>query len=194
MKLKIEHQDSYSRGELILRTLFGWLYIAIPHFFLMFFVGIWGMIVAFLSFWVILFTGKFPKGFFEFLVKFMNWGIRVYATMHNLVDGYPQFGVNGSSDKVSFDVEYPESVSRGLLLLRLIFGWLYVLIPHGFCLFFRGIAFGFIQFIAWWVVLFTGKYPESWHSFMVGTYRWVYRVNLYLGYFTDEYPPFSGKE
>jgi hypothetical protein len=32
------------------------------------------------------------------------------------------------------------------------------------------------------------------HAFNVGTYRWVYRINLYLGFFTDKYPPFSGKE
>jgi hypothetical protein len=49
-------------------------------------------------------------------------------------------------------------------------------------------------FIAWWVVLFTGKYPETWHAFNVGTFRWITRVQLYMGFMTDEYPPFSGKE
>jgi hypothetical protein len=43
-------------------------------------------------------------------------------------------------------------------------------------------------------VLFTGKYPARWHAFNVGSYRWLYRISLYLGYFTDEYPKFSGKE
>jgi hypothetical protein len=194
MKLKIEHQDSYSRGELLLRTIFGGIYIAIPHFFVMIFVGIWAQIVAFLSFWVILFTGKYPKNFFDFLVSFMNWGARVSATLYNLVDGYPQIGVKGTSDKVSLEVEYPESINRGLVLLRIIFGVFYVGIPHMFCLLFRMIAASFIMFLAWWIVLFTGKYPENWHSFMVGTFRWQYRVSLYLGFFTDEYPPFSGKE
>lgn len=194
MTLKIEHQDSYSRGELLLRTLFGGIYIAIPHVFVMIFVGIWAGILAFLSFWVILFTGKFPKNWFEFLIKFQNWGLRLNATLFNLVDGYPAIGVNGTSDKVSLDVEYPESVSRGSLILRLLFGCIYVLIPHGFLLYFRFIGSAVLMALAWWVVLFAGKYPESWHRFNVGTLRWGTRVNLYLGYFTDEYPKFSGKE
>jgi len=50
------------------------------------------------------------------------------------------------------------------------------------------------MFLAWWVVLFTGKYPENWHAFIVGTMRWSMRVTLYMANMTDEYPPFSGKE
>jgi hypothetical protein len=51
-----------------------------------------------------------------------------------------------------------------------------------------------LGFIAFWAVLFTGNYPEGWHAFNVGTIRWSYRLNLYIGYFmSDEYPPFSGK-
>ena len=53
MKLKIEYQSSYSRGELLLRTFFGWLYIAIPHMIVMIFVMIWAKILAFLAFWVV---------------------------------------------------------------------------------------------------------------------------------------------
>jgi hypothetical protein len=49
-------------------------------------------------------------------------------------------------------------------------------------------------FIAWWAVLFTGRNPQHMHAFNVGTYRWLYRVSHYLGFFTDEYPRFSGKE
>jgi hypothetical protein len=193
MKLDITRQDSYSRGELLLRTFFGWLYIMIPHFFVMFFVAIWAGILAFLAFWVVLFTGKYPKSWFEFQVKFLSWQMRVNATMTNLVDGYPAIGPGGTSDKVKLDVEYPESLSRGLVLARLFFGFFYVLIPHGFCLYFRLIAHGVVAFIAWWVILFTGEFPETMHGFLTGTFRWMTRLNLYMGLMTDEYPPFSGK-
>jgi hypothetical protein len=194
MKLSITRQDSYSRGELLLRTFFGWLYIMIPHGIVMIFVGIWAAILQFLAFWVVLFTGKYPKSWFEFQAKVMNWTCRLYATMFNLVDGYPAIGPGGTSEKVKLDVEYPETLSRGLLLVRLIFGFIYIYIPHGFCLYFRLIAHGFVGFIAWWVVLFTGQFPESMHSFLTGTLRWMTRLNLYCGFMTDEYPPFSGKE
>jgi len=68
------------------------------------------------------------------------------------------------------------------------------MIPHGFILLFRSIAAGFVIFIAWWIVLFTGKYPKGMHDFVTGTIRWGTRVNLYMGFMTDTYPPFTGKE
>jgi len=194
MKLNIKHQEQYSRGELILRTLFGIFYIAIPHGFLLFFVGIWSAILSFATFWVVLFTERFPKSIFEWQVKFLNWDLRVSATLIHLVDGYPEFFPRGSSDKVSLQVPYPQRVRWWLVLIRVLFGEFYVGIPHGVCLFGRLIASAVLIFIAWWAVLFTGEYPPRMHAFNVGTYRWIYRVGLYLGFFTDEYPRFSGKE
>jgi hypothetical protein len=194
MKITIIHQESYSRLELLLRTLFGWLYIAIPHGFLLFFVSIWSAILTFVAFWVVLFTGRYPQSMFEFQVGLTRWNIRLSACMYNLADGYPAFGVNAVSENANLDMPYPESLSRGLLLLRILFGWIYVLIPHGFMLFFRSIATGVIIFLAWWVVLFTGKYPLSFHEFVTGLIRWNTRVNLYLSFMTDDYPPFTGKE
>ena len=73
-------------------------------------------------------------------------------------------------------------------------GFLYVALPHGFILFFRIIWGMILYFLAWWVVLFTAEYPKSWHQFWVETYRWQYRVIIYLSYMSDEYPPFNGKE
>lgn len=193
MQLTITRQELYSRGELLLRTVFGSIYIGVPHFFLWFFVGIWSAILGFIAFWAILFTGRYPQSMFEFQVKFIAWHQRVFASLHNLVDGYPAFGLNGTSDKVKVEVEYPGHLSRGLVIVRLLFGIFYVLIPHGFCLFFRAIATAFFAFLAWWVVLFTGSYPASWHEFNAGTLRWMLRLSLYNGLFTDAYPPFSGK-
>ena len=193
MKLDIIHQESYSRGELLLRAFFGWVYILIPHMFLLGVFGIVGAVLSFIAFWVVLFTGNYPKGWFEFQVKLIKWNLRVMARIYNLSDGYPSFGMAGEDEKVNLDVEYPETISRPLLLIRMFFGIFYAYIPHGFCLFFRMIATGFIMMIAWIVVLFTGSYPESWHNFVVGTFRWQTRLSLYMSFMTDEYPPFSGK-
>lgn len=194
MKLTIKHQESYSRGQLLLRTFFGFIYIVIPHGFVLWFVGIWAGILAFLAWWVVLFTGKYPQSWHEFQVKFLNWQTRVNATMLHLSDGYPAFGISGTSNTISVEQKYPQTLSRGLLLLRTFFGFIYVIIPHMFCLWFRAIGTYVLVFLAWWVVLFTGKYPESWHAFNVGTIRWGLRVGFYMSYLTDEYPPFSGKE
>ena len=194
MRLTITHQETYSRGELILRTLFGWLYIAIPHGFVLIFLSIWSAILAFITFWACLFTGKFPRGIFDYQVNLMNWGLRVECSLYNLVDGYPPFGLKTEWEKTKLEVPYPESVGRGLVILRVLFGWLYVAIPHYFLLFFRMIWGSILMFLAWWALLFTGKYPEGWHAYQVGTIRWALRIGLYLGYFTDDYPPFNGRE
>ena len=194
MRLTIKYQEEYSRGELLLRTFFGPIYIAIPHLFVLMFVGLWGGILGMIAFWVILFTGQYPENWFNFQVGLMRWNLRLNASLGNLVDGYPAFGVSTEDDQVVLEVPYPEELSRGKLLLKAFFGFIYVIIPHGFCLLFRGIASSFVGMLAWWVVLFTGKWPENWHAFVVGTHRWSARVNLYMGNMTDEYPPFSGKE
>ena len=194
MKFIVNYQESYSRAELLLRTFFGIIYIAIPHLFLLALFGIWSGLISFFSWWVVLFTGKYPEGFFEFQVAYYRWGLRVSARLMNLSDGYPVFGINGTDESTDFQMPIPESLGRGLLLLRLFFAWLYVFIPHGFMLIFRIIVTCVLMFLAWWVVLFTGKYPKSWHDFNVGTMRWRTRVYLYIAFMTDDYPPFTGKE
>lgn len=193
MQFTITRQELFSRGELLLRTIFGWLYIGVPHLFLLFFVTIWSAILGFVAFWAVLFTGRYPQSMFEFQVKLLNWNQRFYASLHNLFDGYPALGLNGTSDRIVLQIEYPEHLSRGLVLVRLFFGIFYLLIPHGFCLCFRYFATGVLVFLAWWVVLFTGSYPAAWHEFNVGTMRWMVRVELYSKIMTDAYPPFSGR-
>ena len=81
MKLTVSHLDKYSRGQLILRTLFGAIYIGIPHLFLIAIVGIWSAILTFITFWIVLFTGKFPESIFNFQIGFQNWILRLEATL-----------------------------------------------------------------------------------------------------------------
>jgi len=125
------------------------------------------------------------------MLGYNKWSLRLLARMYNLSDGYPSFGPNGTDDKTSlhFDLVH---IGRGQLLLRSIFGMFYILIPHGICLYVRMIGTMFLVFFAWFAVLFTGKYPENWHKFNVGTFRWATRLNLYYGWLSEKYPPFNG--
>ena len=189
----IVHQERYSRAELLLRSFFGFIYIAIPHLFLLFFMSIASFVLGFISWWAVLFTAKYPRGFFDFQVAMLRWNTRLSARLLNLADGSPPFGTNANDDKVVLNIQYPENLSRGILLLRTFLGYFYVIIPHAFCLLFRAIGMYFVVFIAWWAVLFTGKYPKGMHEFVVGTLRWATRVNVYMSFLTDKYPPFSGR-
>jgi hypothetical protein len=192
MKLDIVQQESNSRGELLLRSFFGFIYIAIPHYFCLFFLSIWGLVLTFITWWSILITGKYPRSFFDYQVKLQRWNLRVMARLYNLVDGYPAFGLNATDDKTSFDVPYSEKYSRGQLLLISFLGG-FMMIPHAFCLLFLAIGALFVNFIAWWAVLFTGKYPDGMHSFMTRYIRWSMRVNTYFSFMRHSYPPFNGQ-
>jgi hypothetical protein len=190
---EIVHQERYSRGELILRTFLGQLYMVIPHLFLLFFMMIASAVLGFIAWWAVLFTGKYPRSFFDFQVKVLKWNMRLQARVLNLADGYPAFGMNAEDERIILHIAYPENLSRVLLLVRLLFQFIYVIIPHAFLLFFRFIGSAFAIFIAWWAVLITGEYPKGLHEFVVGTLRWSTRVNIYLSFLTDKYPPFSGR-
>lgn len=193
MKLSISHQEHYSRSELLLRSIFGLIYIVLPHTFILFFLGIWGSILSVIAFWVILFTGRYPESMFEYQVQLLRWQLRLNARIYNLSDDYPAFGLTATDEHTSLEVTYPERTSRGLTLLRLFFGIFYVVLPHFFILFFRNLWGVILSFLAFWVVLFTGKFPVSWHTFLVENLRWQYRVSLYMNNMTDEYPPFHGR-
>lgn len=191
MKIGIKHQESYSRGSLIIRSLFGGLYIALPHGFLLIFMSIASSFVGIINFWSILITGKMIRSMFDFQLNLMRWSLRVNARLMNLSDGYPAFGMTHNDPDVVLDIEYPETSNRVSVLLRAMFGIWYVLIPHAFLLFFLQIGVMFVRIIAFWAVLFTGKYPEGMHNYMVGVLRWNIRVSAFMSYLTDTYPPFS---
>ncbi|NDJ75445.1 MAG: DUF4389 domain-containing protein [Chloroflexi bacterium] len=193
MQFFVQHQPNYSRLELLARVLFGWLYIGIPHGIALMIMSLISGLVQFIAFFAVLFMGRYPDGLFNFQLGYMAWQMRVQAAYWNLVDGYPEFGLEPAGQKVSLLMANPQSLSRIMLLVRAFFGWLYIGIPHGIALFFRYIISAFLVFIAFWIVLVTGDYPKGMHDFNVGTLRWATRVQLYTNFMTDEYPPFSGE-
>jgi hypothetical protein len=162
--------------------------------FVLLFIGIAAMFINFIAFWAILITGNYPRGMWNFMVGMFRWNLRLGARMDNLSDGYPAFGISATDDATSLEIEYPEKSSRGLLLLRTFFGFIYILIPHAFCLLFLMIGALFVKMIAFWIVLITGSYPKGMHDYMVGVTRWGMRVNAYYYNLTDTYPPFSLNE
>ena len=192
MKFYINRQESYSRGHLILRAFFGFLYIGLPHGILMLFLSIGYYFVSLIAGWIILFTGKYPKWAWDYYVKLNRYALRVNAINANLTDKYPAFGLGGTHPDMDFDVPYQEEQSRGRLIIRVLFGGL-MLIPHSFVLFFLGIGVSIVGIIAFWAILFTGKYPEGMFNFVVNTMRWRFRVNAWYALLTDGYPAFTGK-
>ena len=128
-------------------SIFGVLYITLSHVFLLFFVGLWGLILNFVAFITVVFIGEYPKSIFEFQVQLMRWKLRVNARIYNLSDGYPAFGLSGTDEEYThLEVPYPEQISRSMVLLRFFFGVIFGGIPHGFVLYFRALIGSFIFF------------------------------------------------
>ena len=88
---------------------------------------------------------------------------------------------------VTFKADYVEKRSRLTTFFRLLLA-----IPHIIFLYFYGLAAGVVVIVAWFVLLFTGRYPQGMYDFVAGSLRYSTRVYGYLWLLTDEYPPFSG--
>lgn len=188
------YPNKLSRGLLLAKVFLGFFYVIIPHGIALLFYSIGVGVVTFLGFWAILFTGKFPPGMHEFVANYVRWDTRVMFYWTLLCDKYPPFtGKVEERYPVTINIVYPERLSRGILLLKVIFGFFYVIIPHGIVLIFYSIGSVVVTFIAFWAILFTAKYPKGMYEFSVGYYRYLVRVIIYLSLLHDSYPPFSGR-
>ena len=116
---------------------------------------------------------------------------RVFSYVYWLRNEYPPFDFTSTArddgiDPASVDVEDPVEMNRWLVLVK----WL-LAIPHYIVLAFLDIALWFVLLITFFAVLFTGKWPEGMRNFIIGVMRWHTRVNGYVLFLTDAYPPFS---
>ena len=172
-----------------------WILI-IPHIVVLLFLGIAFIAITFVAFFAIVFTGRYPRGMFGFNVGVLRWSWRVGFYSYGALgtDRYPPFSLKPQEYPATLDVEYPEQLSRGLVLVK----WWLLAIPHYIVL---GILNGglpprsgglssVLAFFAVVVLLFTGRYPVSLFDLVMGFNRWAFRVAVYASLMRDEYPPF----
>lgn len=187
---------SLSRGMWLVK----WL-LAVPHYIVLAILWAAFPVVVLASGIMILFTGRYPAALFEFVVGVLRWNWRVvfYATGVLATDQYPPFTLARTGFPATFDVDYPERLSRGKVLVK---SWLLAL-PHllivgllaGLFWFFSdgpgtGGLVGLLVFVAALILLFTGAYNRGLFDLVMGLHRWVYRVFAYTSLLRDEYPPF----
>lgn len=136
---------------------------------------------------MIIFRQRYPRWWFDFSRELTRFGYRVGAYFMLLTDQYPST-VEGQS--VHLELDYPDvekDLSRWLPIVK----W-FLAIPHYIVLFFLAIGAFFAWIIAWFAILFTGKYPRGLFDYVVGVGRWWLRVAAYAFLLlTDQYPPFS---
>lgn len=138
---------------------------------------------------MIVFRERYPRWWFDFAREFVRFAARVAAYLFLLTDRYPS---TVDEQSVHLEVDYPDveqDLSRWLPLVK----WL-LAIPHFIVLFVLSLIAIVVAVIAWFAILFTGRYPKALFDYVVGVFRWGLRVEAYaLLLVTDRYPPFSLK-
>jgi len=179
----VEYPERLSRWKIFLKWLF-----AIPHFIIIYLLGIVNGVLVLIAFFAVLFTKKWPRGLFDFSLQIQRWTFNTYAyAMALLRDEYPPFSGDSGAYPLLLEVEYREDLSRWQIFLK----WLFA-IPHYLVLAVLAIGVVFAVVIGFFAILFTGSYPRALFDFVVGTLRYGVRVNAYaLWFMTDRYPPFS---
>ena len=163
----------------------GWL--AIPHFFALFFVA-FAAYFAFVGVWFsIVFTKKYPPGLFNFITGVLRWSSRVSGYVYLMTEQYPPFSTADEPYPIRARFQYPQN---GIARWRPFFQGL-LAFPHFVVLYFLAIGAGLAFVFAWFVILFTGKYPPGVFNFIAGVMRWQTRVSAYMMLMTEEYPPFE---
>jgi hypothetical protein len=183
--------------------------LVIPHILVLVFLWIAFVVLTVVAFFAILFTGRYPRAIFDFNVGVLRWSWRVGFYSHSALatDRYPPFTLADVPDyPARLNVEYPQALSRGLVLVK----WWLLALPHYLivAVFAAGAWAGFnaanddsawtsgagliglLVFFAGVVLLFTGRYPKGIFDFVLGMNRWVYRVAAYAALMTDKYPAF----
>jgi hypothetical protein len=185
-----------------------WLLI-IPHVLVLAVLRVAFFATSVAAFAAILVTGRYPRAIFEFNVGVLRWTWRVAFYSYSALgtDRYPPFTLADVPDyPARLSVAYPQSLSRGLVLVK----WWLLALPHYLIIgVFTGAAFGgynqvnhgnawlygsgligLIVLIAGIVLLFADHYPRGLYDLVLGMNRWVFRVAVYAGLMTDAYPPF----
>jgi len=125
-----------------------------------------------------------PHWMFDFQVALMRFEVRATGYLALLTDRFPAFE---GEYPINFDVRYPDQLSRWKVAI-----WKIITsIPHFIILIFLSLAAFVVVVIAWFAILFTGRYPRGLHRFVAGVLRWSLRIQAYVFSLTDEYPPFS---
>ncbi len=183
LRYDVEYPEQLSRWLIFVK----WL-LAIPHLLILYaLLGVAG-VIQFIAFFAILFTTRYPRSLFDFVVNVYRWQANLYAYVGLMRDEYPPFSWEPGQYSVTYEIDYPDQLNRWLPLVK----WL-LAIPHYLVLAVLSLVAIVFWVIAFFAILFTGGFPRGMFDFIVGVLRWSARVNAYVFFMRDEYPPFSLK-
>ena len=179
---EFDRQEEYSRWLPLVK----WL-LLIPHWIALTFVGIAAFFAIVISWFAVLFTGKYPQGIHRFVTGTYRWATRASAYMLLMTDRYPPFSLDPDDEyPARLDIAYTEQIARWRPLVH----WLLV-IPYLFVAGALLTVVYVITIIAFFAILFTKNFPQALFDFNVVALRWQARGNVYSYWMTERYPPWK---
>jgi Domain of unknown function (DUF4389) len=174
------------------RSLVNWL-LAIPHLIILNVLQTVSRVIGIISWFAIVFTGKLPGGLADFQAMYLRYMLRTYTFAGFMREEYPPFAFDtvatdpGDDPRVRVDIQ-PQLSDRNRLTA---FFRIILVIPHLVVLAVLVIASFVLTIIAFFAVLFTGRWPVGMRDFVLNVWRWGLRVEVYFLLLTDTYPPFA---
>ena len=167
-----------------------WL-LAFPHYLVLVFLFLGVFFAHIGAFFAVLFTRRYPRGIFDYIVGVYGWSWRVQAYAGLLRDEYPPFALHPSEPYLAgVQIDYPED---GIDRWRPLVHWL-LAIPYFFVAHLLNIVMRALTFVALFVILFTEEFPEGLFNLIVGSSRWGLRGFAYATFMVDRYPPWDFDE
>jgi hypothetical protein len=177
--VEIDHPEKLSRLLIFVK----WL-LAIPHYLVLYVLGIVAIFAFFLAFVATLIGGTYPRSLFDFFVGYERWRLRLTAYLLLQTDKYPAFGfADDPSYPARLEVEYPQRVARWRPLLT----WLFV-IPAAIVAAVLFLLAEIVTVLAFFAILITGGYPQSMFEFVTSAIRLTTKTAFYMLWITPDYP------
>jgi hypothetical protein len=177
----IDYTDPRDRLSSALR-----IFYAIPHLIIVSALGYLSEAVAFIQWFVILFTGKRNQSLWNLSRGVIDWQSRAYSYVGLMYDTYPNFGFEKKDEPVHFAIDFEEPANRLTNALRLIWAIPAMIITVGLMI--AGVV---VTLICWFAILFTGTQPRGMFDFMIKVYRYAFRTSTYVSLLTDTYPKYE---
>ena len=168
------------------------IFMAIPQLIVLYALQILAGVMVLIAFFAVLFTKRWPATMLGLWVMYERYSIRVSSFILLMRESYPPFEFPQQLDEPGDDppVHYSLAEPGELNRFSPLYQW-FLAIPHYIVLGILGIGALLVYIVGWFIVLFTGRWPEGMAQFIVSVIRWNARVSAYANFATNQYPPFS---
>jgi hypothetical protein len=182
----VTFEADYVEKRSRLTTFFRWL-LVIPHAIVLVFYAIAAGVVVIVAWFALVFTGRWPRGMYDFVAGFFRYSTAVHGYFYLLTDEYPPFGPDVDSYPVRLNIAAPqEEYSRLKVLFRIILA-----IPPYIIAYAMNIVMQVGAFLAWFAIVALGRQPKGLQDMIVLGMSYQQRAYAYMALLAEDWPPFT---